>query len=214
MQELSEQLENYLKEIYEEEESKGHAKVTDLILAFDVSPGTISKAVSRLEFMGLIRRGKNGIKLTEDGRRLAERLVRAHRLSERLLTDLVGVDWIRAHQIAHKLEHAWPADVLDKLDQVLGRPRACPHGHPIPGRGDMKGFTLWSLDEGRWIVKLILREEEWILREITKLGLRPGEEVEILRKEDDRVVIKVHGNSAEVPKALAENVIVYEKRVE
>jgi Mn-dependent transcriptional regulator len=132
--EISEPLENYLKEIYELEELKGHARVSDLILIFGVSPGTISSALAKLERMNLVTRKDRKINLTEEGRKLAERLIRAHRLSERLLTDIIGIDWVRAHEIAHRLEHVWPDDVLERLDEILGRPRTCPHGHPIPGR--------------------------------------------------------------------------------
>jgi len=103
MSELSEPLENYLKEIYELEETKGQAKVVDLIEAFSISPGTISKALERLESLGFIDRSTKRIRLTEDGRKVAERLIRAHRLSERLLTDILEVDWIRAHELAQRL---------------------------------------------------------------------------------------------------------------
>ncbi|MCQ4450252.1 MAG: metal-dependent transcriptional regulator, partial [Sulfolobales archaeon] len=132
MAEISEPLENYLKEIYELEELKGHARVSDLILIFGVSPGTISSALAKLERMNLVTRKDRKINLTEEGKKLAEKLIRAHRLSERLLTDIIGIDWVRAHEIAHRLEHVWPDDVLERLDEILGRPRTCPHGHPIP----------------------------------------------------------------------------------
>lgn len=207
MAELSEPLENYLKEIYELESVKGYTKVTDLIVAFQVSPGTISKAISKLESLGLILRNNKGIKLTDDGRKVAERLVRSHRISERLLTDIIGLDWIRAHEIAHRLEHIWPDDVLDKIDKVLGYPKTCPHGHPIPGRGEVKGIQLDQVKSGKYIVVMIVKEEEWILREVEELGLKPGNIISISR-ENDKIFLDSSGKMIEIPKTIAEQVLV------
>jgi len=203
--EISEPLENYLKEIYELEELKGHARVSDLILIFGVSPGTISSALAKLERMNLVTRKDRKINLTEEGRKLAERLIRAHRLSERLLTDIIGIDWVRAHEIAHRLEHVWPDDVLERLDEILGRPRTCPHGHPIPGRVEkVEGFKLSEARPGKYRVVMIIREEEWVLRRALELGLFPGKEVRVI----DKGKIEVDGKVHELENALAEQVLV------
>jgi Mn-dependent transcriptional regulator len=203
--EISEPLENYLKEIYELEELKGHARVSDLILIFGVSPGTISSALAKLERMNLVTRKDRKINLTEEGRKLAEKLIRAHRLSERLLTDIIGIDWVRAHEIAHRLEHVWPDDVLERLDEILGRPRTCPHGHPIPGRVEkVEGFKLSEARPGKYRVVMIIREEEWVLRRALELGLFPGKEVRVI----DKGKIEVDGKVHELENALAEQVLV------
>jgi len=203
--EISEPLENYLKEIYELEELKGHARVSDLILIFGVSPGTISSALAKLERMNLVTRKDRKINLTEEGKKLAEKLIRAHRLSERLLTDIIGIDWVRAHEIAHRLEHVWPDDVLERLDEILGRPRTCPHGHPIPGRvGKVEGVKLSEARPGKYRVVMIIREEEWALRRALELGLFPGKEVRVI----DKGKIEVDGKVHEVENALAEQVLV------
>jgi Mn-dependent transcriptional regulator len=203
--EISEPLENYLKEIYELEELKGHARVSDLILIFGVSPGTISSALAKLERMNLVTRKDRKINLTDEGRKLAEKLIRAHRLSERLLTDIIGIDWVRAHEIAHRLEHVWPDDVLERLDEILGRPRTCPHGHPIPGRvGKVEGVKMSEARPGKYRVVMIIREEEWVLRRALELGLFPGKEVRVM----DKGKIEVDGKVHEIENALAEQVLV------
>ncbi|MUN28212.1 metal-dependent transcriptional regulator [Sulfuracidifex metallicus] len=209
MEELSEPLENYVKEIYELEEIKGKAKVTDLIEAFHVSPGTISKAINRLEKMGLIQR-KDGLKLTSEGRKIAERLIRSHRLSERLLTDMIGLDWIRSHEIAHRLEHIWPDDVLDVIDMKLDRPATCPHGHPIPGRKVELGKSMTNASLGKHRIIMIIREEEWILREAEKLGLLPGVEVVLLEVNETGVKIRLPDSEKEITlqPSLAKEVMV------
>ncbi|ARM75708.1 metal-dependent transcriptional regulator [Acidianus manzaensis] len=209
--ELSEALENYLKEIYELETTKGSAKVTDLILAFEVSPGTISKALEKLEQLGLIDRSNRRLKLTDDGIKIAERLVKSHRLSERLLTDIIGVDWIRAHELAHRLEHIWPDDILDKIDKILGYPTTCPHGHPIPGREIGKGRILSQVEEGEYKVMMIIKEEEWILRCMEKYGIKPGENIILKNKEKDKFIIEIKGKSYELSKILADEVMVYDR---
>ena len=210
MAEISEPLENYLKEIYELVELKGYARASDLIVTFNVSPGTISSALSRLEKMRLVKRTNDRkIVLTDEGRKVAERLIRAHRLSERLLTDLLGLDWIRAHELAHRLEHIWPDDVLERIDQVLGRPKTCPHGHPIPGREvEVSGVKLSEAKEGLYEVVMIIKEEEWILRKASELGLYPGTRVEVLGANK----IRQNGKTIEVDRVFAEQVLVRELR--
>ncbi|BBG24085.1 metal-dependent transcriptional regulator [Sulfuracidifex tepidarius] len=210
MEELSEPLENYIKEIYELEEIKGKAKVTDLIDAFHVSPGTISKAISRLEKMSLIER-KNGLKLTPEGRRIAERLIRSHRLSERLLTDMLGLDWIRSHEIAHKLEHIWPDDVLEVIDSKLDKPSTCPHGHPIPGRKVDLGILLSEAGKGKYKVIMIVREEEWILREAERASLFPGKEIEVIDRDEDKVHIRVTDKEYVLSIPMAKEVMVSDR---
>lgn len=208
--ELSEPLENYLKEIYELEEIKGYARVSDLITIFQISPGTISKALNRLEKLGLIIRKDKKILLSDEGRKIAERLIRSHRLSERLLTDILGLDWLRAHQIAHRLEHIWPDDVLERIDAVLNYPKTCPHGHPIPGRAEVRGVVLTNVNPGEEVeVAMIIREEEWILAKAGEIGLFPGRKFKVLEKNNDGIVLEdENGKRLEVPKILAEQVLV------
>ena len=208
--ELSEPLENYLKEIYELELMKGYARVTDLIFSFNISPGTVSKAISKLEKLGLIERDNRRIKLTEEGKKLAERLIRSHRLSERLLTDIVGLDWIRAHELAHKLEHIWPDDVIDKIDQLLGRPLTCPHGHPIPGREiKVEGVKLTEAEANKiYKVIMIIREEEWILSLADEAGIKPGSVIKLIKKDENNYIVEIENKQKTIPKALAEEVLV------
>ncbi|AOL17624.1 DtxR family transcriptional regulator [Sulfolobus sp. A20] len=200
-----------MKEIYELEEIKGGARVSDLIEIFNISPGTISKALNRLEKLGLIERSSDRkIKLTDEGKKVAERLIKSHRLSERLLTDVLKVDWIRAHELAHRLEHIWPDDIIEKIDEILGHPTTCPHGHPIEGRVKIYGKRLSQLKNGHYKVIMIIREEEWILREVTNFGLKPGIELEVLNNEVNNIIIKVNGEIEKIPKIIAEQVLVSE----
>src|SRR5262249_61548133 len=72
-------------------------------------------------------------KVNEQGRELAVSILRRHRRAERLLTDVIGLEWEKVHREADRWEHAISAEVEEKLVALLGDPATCPHGNPIPG---------------------------------------------------------------------------------
>src|SRR5438876_10161856 len=83
---------------------------------------------------GLVRmNGRKELELTPSGMRSAESIVRRQRIMERWLTDGLGLDWVTADAEAARLEHAVSDVVERRLYQVLGKPKTCPHGNPIPG---------------------------------------------------------------------------------
>jgi DtxR family Mn-dependent transcriptional regulator len=98
-----------------------------------VSRPAVSEMIKRLEGEGLVAIDRNAISLTADGDRLAQRVVRRHRLAERFLTDMLGLSWADAHKEAGKWEHVISAPVEAAIVRVLGDPTTCPHGNPIPG---------------------------------------------------------------------------------
>jgi DtxR family Mn-dependent transcriptional regulator len=125
---------HYLEAIYyiwSEGEAVRSARLADWL---SVSRPTVTVAVRRMSRDGLARlNGRKEIELTPKGRRMAESIVRRHRIMERWLTDGLGLDWVTADEEAARLEHA-VSDVVEKrLYEVLGRPATCPHGNPIPG---------------------------------------------------------------------------------
>jgi DtxR family Mn-dependent transcriptional regulator len=98
-----------------------------------VSRPAVSEMIKRLADEGLVAIDHNNITLTKDGQRLAERVVRRHRLAERFLTDILDLSWADAHQEAGKWEHIISEPVEAAIVRVLGNPTTCPHGNPIPG---------------------------------------------------------------------------------
>jgi DtxR family Mn-dependent transcriptional regulator len=99
-----------------------------------VSAPSITEALRRMQREGYIRlHGKREIRLTSKGLDIAQTMARRHRLLERWLTDVLGLDWSRAHEEAHRLEHALSPVVEERLAKLLGMPSTCPHGNPIPG---------------------------------------------------------------------------------
>ncbi len=115
-----------------------HEDALDVIQAriaerLGVSRPAVSEMIRRMEGEGLVTISKGTIRLTADGRRLAERVVRRHRLAERFLTDVLGLSWAEAHKEAGRWEHVMSDNVEAAIDRLLGSPTTCPHGNPIPG---------------------------------------------------------------------------------
>jgi DtxR family transcriptional regulator, Mn-dependent transcriptional regulator len=127
---------------------------------------------------------RRGINLTPKGERIARTIVRRHRLSERFLTDVLGIDWEAAHREACKMEHAISPEVEEKLAEILGNPSTCPHGHPIPdqkgriGKQAGKQLSDCVIDE-RGMIDRVEEEEPQMLHYLASLGLLPDVEVEV-----------------------------------
>ncbi len=127
--------EQYLEAIlYLEEEG---SQVIQARLAEHVghSAPTVSEMVHRLKEAGYIEVKGRSISLTVSGRKLATSVIRKHRLAERLLTDVIGLPWHKVHAEADRWEHVISDDVEARLVEILGNPKTCPHGSPIPGSG-------------------------------------------------------------------------------
>lgn len=137
--------EDYLKAIYSLAEEGNQVIAARVAEDIGVTPSTMFSALRRLEKEEFVRveRRKN-IYLTPKGRAVAEAILRRHFLTERLLTDLLGLDWVTAHQEAHHLEHAISPVVEDRLSAVLNHPSTCPHGNPIPRDGQPSPRREWS----------------------------------------------------------------------
>jgi len=97
------------------------------------SAPSVSEMLERLSADGYIEREGRQIALTEEGRRLADSVIRKHRLAERLLVDVIGLPWHKAHLEAGRWEHVISDEVEQRLVSLLGNPTTCPHGNPIPG---------------------------------------------------------------------------------
>ncbi|HEX9272687.1 MAG TPA: metal-dependent transcriptional regulator [Candidatus Binatia bacterium] len=126
-------IEDYLRTIYALEEEVQPVIAARVAEEVGVTPSTMVSTLRRLEgegYLKVVRRKE--IHLTAEGKQVAERILRRHFLLERFLTDLLGLDWVKAHQEAHRLEHALSQEVEDRLAKLLGYPTTCPHGNPIP----------------------------------------------------------------------------------
>ena len=129
-------VDEYLEAILELEEEGARVIQARLADRLGVSAPSVSEMVRRLRAEGYLEVGSDRtLHLTAKGRDWATTIVRRHRLAERLLTDLLGLPWHRAHIEACRWEHVISSDVEALIVAKLENPQTCPHGNPIPGSG-------------------------------------------------------------------------------
>jgi len=185
---VSSEAEEYLEAIYRLEKKTGFARTMELARQLKVVPGSVTNTIEGLERRGLvIHEPYKGVKLTEKGRKLALNVLRRHRLAERLLTDILHLDWSEVHDAACELEHAISPNIIKPLEKTLGHPKTCPHGNPIPtacgGIIEEKSEPLVNLSpKERGIVVKIIDENAEALQHLATLGLTPGVCVEVEKK--------------------------------
>jgi DtxR family transcriptional regulator, Mn-dependent transcriptional regulator len=126
-------LEEYLEAIHELEEEGTVCIQARLAERVGHSAPSVSEMVRRLRLDGYVVVEDRAVMLTEKGRTRAESVVRKHRLAERLLTDVIGLPWHKAHVEACRWEHVISDEVEERLVELLNHPTTCPHGNPIPG---------------------------------------------------------------------------------
>ncbi len=141
-------VEEYLETIFALEEEGIPVIQARLAERLDKAAPSVSEMLDRLEADELIERTSRQITMTAQGAALAQGVVRKHRLAERLLVDIIGLDWEKAHVEAGRWEHVISDDVEERLVVLLGNPTTCPHGNPIPGV-ERIGPTQRRLDEAR-----------------------------------------------------------------
>ena len=128
-------LEEYLEAIHELEEEGTLVIQARLAERLGHSAPSVSEMIRRLKGEGYVAVEGRAVSLTTKGRTRAESVVRKHRLAERLLTDVIGLPWHKAHLEACRWEHVISDEVEERLVVLLDNPTTCPHGNPIPGSG-------------------------------------------------------------------------------
>jgi DtxR family Mn-dependent transcriptional regulator len=204
-------IEEYLECIYKLQEKSGVARTSDIVKSLGVVPGTVTNTVKWLEKEGLVtHKPYKGVKLTQKGRKIALQVIRRHRLSERLLVDILGMEWDKVHDAACKLEHSLTDEVIKPLEKVLKHPKTCPHGNPIPtkcgGIVEEKSQPLLELAIGeRSTIVKITEEKADLLHYLDKLGLVPGASIEVLEKApfNGPITVKVGSTSHAISRAIA-----------
>ena len=179
--------ENYIKAIYSISESNGGKGVstTEISDLLENKAGTVTDMLKRLAEKNLIHYQKyKGVSLTAGGRRMAIAIVRKHRLWEVFLTEKLQFRWDEVHEIAEQLEHIQSDELVDRLDEFLGRPKFDPHGDPIPNaKGQLqtsKAIPLNTADSnGLYVFTGVLEHSKLFLQHLTSLGLRIGDKIKV-----------------------------------
>jgi len=178
-------IEEYLESIFKLQQTEHPVSVSRLAEHLKLSAPSVSGMMKKLEQNGLIYYAENrGVCLTEKGEQIARKVVRRHLLSERFLTDILGLKWHEVHDEACKLEHVISPEVEERLAQSLGNPQTCPHGHAIPDKKgkvlEEKARPLAELEPGKKAIVLRVSEEDpKMLQYLATLGLMPEVKVEV-----------------------------------
>ncbi len=187
----SEAAERYLEAIYYIEHEGEVPRPGRLAEWLGVSAPTVTVSLQRLARDGLVRIAEDrSVELTDSGSDAAATIVRRHRIVERWLTDVLGLDWATADLEAAQLTHGMSDLVLDRLDDRLGRPNTCPHGNLIPGRTPPEGRRLVRLvdladgDHARVarISEVAEHEAPQLLHILDQRGIVPGIEVGVVAR--------------------------------
>lgn len=183
-------VENYLKAILQLELQMGETTISTgrLATALDVSPGTVTSMLKTLAESGhATYRPYEGVTLSETGRQVALRIVRRHRLIELFLVQTLHLTWDQVHDEAENMEHAVSDFLVDRIDDFLDRPKADPHGDPIPARdGALRGESqqttpLVDYPAGSQIrFARVMNQDSEFLRHLSDSGLEVGSVATIL----------------------------------
>lgn len=216
MAEMHDTTEEYLEQIFDLEEEGVVPMRARIVERLGLSPAAVSETVGRLEDHGFVHlRDDRSIELTAKGRSLATSVVRRHRLAERLLLDVIGLEWEKVHKEADRWEHAISADVEEKLVELLGDPQTCPHGNPIPGarrRGPTKPSTPLADSEpgpvtvARISEKLELNDAGLAL--VAEARLIPGAQATVLDAEPGGTRVRTSAGERLVPTEVAQQLYV------
>jgi len=193
--------EDYLKAIWEMLQEEKEPISARLAEELSVTPPAVTAALKRLTRDGLIRVERSGrIALTRKGQSEAEHLALRHQLAEKLLTEVIGLDWTRAHDEAERLEHAISPEVEKLLLARFGADGFCPHGLPLRGglpnlRRKHGAKALAELQAGQDVEVLCVYEKDpKFLEFLAGLSLRPGARARIRRREYDETMTLTVGN--------------------
>jgi DtxR family Mn-dependent transcriptional regulator len=213
---LNRSAEDYLKAICRLEEDSGRASTSSLARHLGLAGASITDMLKRLSAEGLVEyEPYRGVALSPEGRRVALRTLRRHRLWEMFLVRYLGFSWDQIHDEAERLEHA-TSDLLEqRLDLALGSPTVDPHGDPIPSADGVleqsRQVTLADTPPGSAVVVMRVRDADThVLKYVTHLGI--GLKKRIVVKEvvefDGSLRVRINAQERFISEKLARSIVV------
>lgn len=206
-------LEDALKHMFAHDEQDSSATLTSLTDALRITSTQSLALVERMQQSRLVKALDGRIVLTDEGRRYALQIIRAHRLWERYLADETGVDPVEWHVLAERREHALSPEEADALSDRLGNPRFDPHGDPIPTdageilKDNVAPLTQLSVGDNARVAH-VEDEPEAVYAQLVALGIHPGMELRVEAKSDERIIIEAEGRNLILAPLVAGNVSV------
>ena len=175
-------------------EEKGKCTVDNVIKEHERAPGYIvdDEILSELERSGLVKISGTEIALTAEGKSKAQPILRRHRLAERLLVDVLGMSFEAMEESACEYEHTLAPGLTEAICTLLGHPRECPHGSPIPvgdccqrSENSVETFvkSLDALAVGDEIrISFIRKNDPVLMGKLVSFGVSPGKKIKIRQK--------------------------------
>ena len=208
--------EEYCETIFVLEEDDIDVIQARIVERLQVSRPAVSEMIKKMGEANLVYFRGTQIHLTDDGKSLANQVVRRHRLAERFLTDILGLSWADAHHEAGRWEHVISSSVEDAFLRVLDDPTTCPHGNPIPGTDYQtpEGTSVLSdLDAGNnFVVERIPEELEFqpgLLEFLEESNLIPGENGTVTAvSPDGTTTVEVQGTKIGVGAFASQRILV------
>ncbi|WP_024771301.1 metal-dependent transcriptional regulator [Aquimarina macrocephali] len=215
---LTKSEEDYLKAIFQLLIEDDSVKVGNNQLAdyLKVSPASTNNMIKKLKTKGYVVSEKYGkLDLTEEGKSIAVRLIRKHRLWETFLCNYLNFTWDEVHDVAEQLEHIKSRKLIDELDRFMDFPKKDPHGEMIPNANGeysiIPKIMLSSLSEGD-VCQLVAVNDGSVhfLKYVSEIGLALSSEIKILevREFDKSIRIKFDNIIETVTRKFADNVFV------
>jgi DtxR family Mn-dependent transcriptional regulator len=213
---LTQAQEDYLKALYQLSDGDRPVTTSELAARLSVAPASVAEMLAKLAALGLVKHDRyHGSILTRTGQAIALEMIRHHRLLEMYLSEALGYGWDEVHEEAERLEHVISERMEARIYDALGKPHLDPHGDPIPSlEGEVEAARYRSLLEVRKGERVTIRRvsdrEPGKLRALEGLGIRLGEEVELLAESvyEGPIGVAVGGKRRQLPIGLARVVFV------
>jgi DtxR family Mn-dependent transcriptional regulator len=199
----SQTVENYLKTIFLAQTAEPDALVPmgQLASGLGVVPGTATTMVKALAESGLVHyEPYMGVRLTPAGEKLATLVLRRHRLIELFLVKVLGMSWADVHDDAERLEHAVSERLIERIDEMLGRPAVDPHGDPIPtaegtiARPDHEELSAAPVGTPLMVERVVDQDAEF-LRFLEERQLMPGSAIVVVSRDAAADAIEIRSSS-------------------
>ncbi|MBU1101202.1 MAG: DtxR family transcriptional regulator [Bacteroidetes bacterium] len=208
-----EKIEDALKHLYDCEYNSNRCSMDSLAGNLSVSRESAADIISEMQKMSLIELSDDKLKLSDEGRSYALRIIRTHRLWEKYLAEETSVNESEWHTSAEEMEHILSNQEADQLAADIGNPLFDPHGDPIPSSNgkmpERKGILLTELSEGQFANVLHIEDEPPALyAQIIAEGIYAGQQIRLIEKNNERIKFEANGEVKVLAPIIAANISV------